>query len=102
MERKQETQAVKTALIKAGYQSVSVTHGRGTAWGWLHANISKPRPAACSCIVHPEDYNRRDTCELCLEASRTARNEATELILSLTGRPVGDYDGNTLIEVKLI
>ena len=101
LERKQETRIVKAALLKAGYQDVSVRHGTGTAWGWLHANVSKPRPAGCSCIVHPEDYGRRDTCELCLEASRTARHEVTELILSLTDRPRGDYDGNTLVEVKL-
>ena len=102
IERKQETKAVKTALLEAGCQNVSVKHGTGTAWGWLHVDVSKPRPAGCSCIVHVEDYGRRETCELCREASRTANHEATELILSITGRPRGDYDGNTLIEVGLI
>ncbi len=35
MERKLETKIVKDALTKAGYKSVRVKHGRGTAWGWL-------------------------------------------------------------------
>lgn len=36
MERLVETKAVKAAVIKAGYTSVKVGHGTGTAWGWMH------------------------------------------------------------------
>jgi len=36
MERVAETKAVKTALIKAGYVGVRVSHGTGTARSWLH------------------------------------------------------------------
>jgi len=34
--RRQETHAVKSALIAAGYSGVTVRHGNGTTWGWLH------------------------------------------------------------------
>jgi hypothetical protein len=36
--RGQETKAVKEALQKAGINA-RVTHGKGTAWGWLQINI---------------------------------------------------------------
>ncbi len=36
MDRREETKAVKGALVRAGYTGVRVTHGNGTAWGWLH------------------------------------------------------------------
>lgn len=34
--RGEETQAVKKALVAAGYAGVRVSHGAGTAYGWLH------------------------------------------------------------------
>ncbi len=39
---KEETKAVKKALADAGIKA-KVTHGRGTAWGWLHINIGSPK-----------------------------------------------------------
>ena len=38
-----ETQAVKNALIEAGYTNVKVKHGTGTAWGWLKI-YADPKP----------------------------------------------------------
>ncbi len=35
MDHKQETKEVKKALKAAGYPVISVTRGRGTAWGWI-------------------------------------------------------------------
>ena len=35
MNRRQETMAVKAALLKAGLPVRRVKHGTGTAWGWL-------------------------------------------------------------------
>lgn len=34
--RRQETHAVRSALIAAGFSGVTVRHGAGTTWGWLH------------------------------------------------------------------
>jgi hypothetical protein len=40
----------KKALIPYfGREYVSVKRGRGTAWGWIHANVRIPRPADCKC-----------------------------------------------------
>jgi hypothetical protein len=35
MDRRQETTAVKAALVKAGIPVTHVKHGTGTDWGWL-------------------------------------------------------------------
>lgn len=43
MAPRQETSAVKKALIEAGFDKkvVSVGHGRGTAAAWLHVEVNK-------------------------------------------------------------
>lgn len=39
----------KQALAqKYGYKNVSVKNGRGTAWGWVEANIYMDRPQNCT------------------------------------------------------
>ena len=101
LERKQETRIVKEALAAKGYRDISVKHGTGTAWGWLHANITTDKPPRCSCVVNHDDYGRVDTCQLCQDARHSANISATDLILEVTGRRRGDYDGNTLIEITL-
>ena len=101
LERKQETRIVKEALARAGYQDISVRHGTGTAWGWLHVGITANKPLECSCVVNHDDYGRVDTCQLCKDARHQANISATDLILEVTGRRRGDYDGNTLVEVEL-
>ena len=40
MDRKQETRIVKQALVEAGYTGVTVGHGTGTAYGWLHIGVN--------------------------------------------------------------
>ena len=40
LQRKKETNAVKSALKKAGINA-RVGHGKGTTWGWLKVNIGK-------------------------------------------------------------
>ena len=37
---KEETEAVKAALKAAGINA-RVTHGKGTAWGWLEVNVGR-------------------------------------------------------------
>ena len=100
LERKQETGIVKEALRKAGYQDITVKHGTGTAWGWLHINITADKPPGCSCVGHHEDYGRVATCQRCKDARHQANVNATKLILEVTGRR-GGYDGNTLVEIEL-
>lgn len=39
---REETKAVKKAIADAGIDA-KVTHGKGTAWGWLHINIGSPK-----------------------------------------------------------
>jgi len=68
--RREETQAVKAALKKAGIVA-RVGHGTGTARGWL-----KIRPN----FVPSEDENRR----------------IIRIAIDVTGR-TGEYDGRILV-----
>jgi hypothetical protein len=65
-----ETKAVKEALLKAGYNHVRVNHGTGTTWGWL--------------IIHCDDKSGQSYQDKRIEVLRTAKE--------VTGRH-GDYDG---------
>jgi len=69
-----ETKAVKDALLKAGFTNVRVGHGRGTAWGWLEI----------SCDAKPG------------QSYQDKRTEVIRLAKAVTGRH-GDYDGEILI-----
>ncbi len=101
LDRKQETKTVKEALKKAGYQDVTAKHGSGTAWGWLHVGITANKPRGCSCVTDHSDYDRVEVCQLCRDARHQANINATDIILEVTGRRRGDYDGNTLVEITL-
>ena len=68
---REETKAVKDALIEAGFTNVRVGHGTGTAWGWLDIH----------CDAKPgQDWQDK-------------RVEALRIAKSVTGRH-GDYDGD--------
>jgi len=67
---REETKAVKAALIKAGFTNVRVGHGTGTAWGWLHIHCD-PKPS--------QNFQRKD-------------REVVRIAQAVTGRH-GDYDG---------
>ncbi len=69
-ERKNETKAVKAAVIKAGYQHVRVKHGTGTACGWLDIHADQ-KPG-----------------QIWQETDR----DLVRIVQSVTGRH-GDYDG---------
>jgi hypothetical protein len=101
-ERKDETKLVKNTLIASGLTDVSVTHGKGTAWSWLHVKATTPKPAVCICYLvpkEPEGYYQ-PKCDLCNAHLRSKSQEATELILKVTGRYRGDYDGNTNVDIS--
>ena len=67
---REETKAVKDALIQAGFTNVRVGHGTGTAWGWLKVHCD-PKPG---------------------QSFQDKRGETTQIAKSVTGRR-GDYDG---------
>ncbi len=90
-----ESKAVKAALIEAGYSDVSVTHGKGTAWSWLHVSVSVQKPGTdCYC----EDL--QGTCGHCREKRSCADSAVTEIAQRVTGRH-GDYDGRILSSITL-
>jgi len=65
MDRKQETTAVKRAIIQAGFDqnNVRVTHGKGTAWGWLTVRADIHHKPECTCVIHKDAP--RETCAEC-------------------------------------
>ena len=65
-----ETKAVKDALLNAGFTNVKVGHGRGTAWAWLKIH----------CSLQPG------------KSFQDQRVEVIRIAKSVTGRH-GDYDG---------
>jgi len=87
MDRKQETTAVKRAIIQAGFENnnVRVTHGKGTAWGWLHIHADIHRTPSCSCGA-PDEYGRRKTCEECKKFSRECYNRIEQVAIQASER----------------
>lgn len=67
---REETKAVKEALLKAGFPNVRVGHSTGTAWAWL----------AIHCDAKPG------------QSWQDKRIEALRIAKAVTGRH-GDYDG---------
>ena len=92
MDRKSEGPAVKRHLIAMGFNknNVRVTHGHGTAWGWLtvHADIHH-RPG-CSC--HFDGINPMERADECKKLWGEVYNRIIEITQQTTGRH-GDYDG---------
>ena len=76
MDRKQETTAVKRAIIQAGFDqnNLRVKHGKGTAWGWLHVYADIHHKPDCTCVIHKDAP--RETCAEC----KTLRNECYDRI----------------------
>jgi hypothetical protein len=68
---REETKAVKEALLKAGYTHVRVNHGTGTAWAWLLIQCD-PKPG---------------------QSYQDKRIEVLRVAKEVTGR-YGDYDGD--------
>lgn len=65
---------IKSALSKEyGYKNVSVKNGRGTAWGWVEASISLPKPIDCGCSIN-EHY-----CQSCKDKVNKITKEGTEI-----------------------
>ena len=92
-----ESKAVKAALVEAGYSDVSVTHGKGTAWSWLHVSVSAQGAGAeCYCDDSPDV----GFCGNCREKRNSADSAVTQIAQEVTGRH-GDYDGRILSSITL-
>jgi hypothetical protein len=87
---REETKAVKKALTDAGIDA-KVTHGKGTAWGWLHINIGDPRRRnGFKSAPFEHQYTEEE-----LEFHRKVLNIAQKI----TGR-YGEYDGEIVITAQ--
>lgn len=84
---KEETKAVKKALADAGIKA-KVTHGRGTAWGWLHINIGSPKLRNG---FRSEPFDHQYT-----EEELELHRKVLKIAQDVTGRH-GDYDGEIMI-----
>lgn len=71
---REETKAVKAALVKAGYRNVRVGHGTGTAWAWLDIHCD-PKPG---------------------QLWRKKRDAVLRIAKQVTGRH-GDYNGDIMV-----
>ena len=71
---REETKAVKAALIAANVPFVTVRHGRGTASSWLEINLGRHE----------------------FDTVTALRGRAIKVAQDATGRH-GDYNGNILV-----
>lgn len=78
---REETKAVKEALLNAGYTNVRVGHGTGTAWGWLDIYCDDKVFLQCN---NPG------------RSFQDKRVEVLRIAKAVTGRH-GDYDGEILL-----
>lgn len=84
---KEETKAVKKALADAGIKA-KVTHGRGTAWGWLHINIGSPKERNG---IKPAPFDYQYT-----EEELFLHRKVLKIAQETTGRH-GEYEGEIVI-----
>ena len=92
---KEETKAVKSALLAAGLDVRRVGHGHGTAWGWLDIYLARPLEHGCEVHGTYGDFRDRQTCATCKvfwEKCTELNRKAVEVAQKVTGRH-GDYDG---------
>lgn len=93
----------KRALVGLGiFSKVSVTRGRGTASGWVNADVEITAPEDCFCT---SDSTR---CPRCIEQLRFARGKADEATKNIPYHTWTSDDGydterdECIIQVRLI
>ncbi len=67
MDIKLRNKEIKRILSKAfGRENVSVTNGKGTAWGWCHIDIDLPSKFGTTYIPEGDKYSKytREACDL--------------------------------------
>ena len=80
------------------FQDIRVSHGKGTARGWLDIEASIPTPSGCYCDETPRNLGRCQTCSnLWMENYRYIK----KLAMDTPGRS-GEYDGNIQVNLALI
>ncbi|MFA5285148.1 MAG: hypothetical protein WC347_06090 [Smithellaceae bacterium] len=86
MDRKKETSIVKRALIKGGFDNndVRVTHGAGTAWGWLRVRATIQHKPDCGCVIHED--NPAETCQECKDLWQNCYKRIEEITIEASGR----------------
>jgi hypothetical protein len=84
MDRKEETRAVKKALVAAGYTTARVKHGTGTAWGWLKSYATLDHAPGCTCVIKPDEYT--DRCQACRDKWHRAFVEIQSITIKASGR----------------
>ncbi len=99
MTRQEETKAARAALKNASFRNFSVKHGKGTSRSWLQVRINENRPDYCEC-GSPDEYGRRDTCNVCLGFLGAIATAARNAVQDATGRN-GEYDGRINISIEL-
>lgn len=86
MDRKEETKIVKKALKNEGIKA-SVTHGKGTGWGWIEVNLGDPTERN-GVEKHPNGWSTRYT-----STETELHEKVIKLVQDVTGRH-GEYNGN--------
>jgi len=80
------------------FEDIRVSHGKGTASGWLDIEASIPTPTGCSCDEVSRNMGR---CEACSSLWRENYREIKKLAQCATGRE-GEYDGNIQVKLTLV
>ena len=88
MDRKEETKIVKKTLKEAGIKA-SVSHGKGTGWGWIEVNVGDPKERD-GIEKGPGGWDRYTDTETKLHET------VIKLVQNVTGRH-GKYNGNISI-----
>jgi hypothetical protein len=81
-------EAKKRLVKEFGKGNVTVSGGRGTAYGWFHANISIPMPTDCYGVQFHETNSHWRSCDPCRSAYETANETATK---ALDGLKFGSF-----------
>ena len=90
-----ENKIVKRRLIEEGFTVVRVSH---KGHGWLEIGIDIVKPGDCFCVDVPRNMGH---CQKCQDAYFTTRTAIRQIAQDMTGR-TGEYDGNTLIQIRLV
>jgi len=80
------------------FQDIRVSHGKGTASGWLDIEASIPTPSDCYCDQVPRNLGR---CQSCSNLWTENYRDIKKLAMDATGRQ-GEYDGNIQVKLALI
>lgn len=100
-DRRGEVQAVKRALLAEGIDA-RVSHGRGTAWGWLEVNVGDgqqfgPHRDPDGGEVDSSCPHSRYHCPRC-RGRYALQRRAEKIVLEVTGR-TGGYIGSGDINI---